>query len=174
MFHDWAIVHDRGYMYFWNIKELKRRLIAGAVAEHEVFFYFLAVLIIDTFVLSATGLLTSTEEADIWDYIDAAGYFVIVVAGAVALYHRNGGRSGQQFLVRYFSLLWVLGVRFLVYFTPVYLAHVLWILSGDENSLAGWMWTVEYMAVMLLYYARLLVHMGDVAAAAKPAAVGAT
>jgi len=37
---------------------------------------------------------------------------VIAVTSTWILYHTNGGRDGTHFFLRYFSILWVIGVRF--------------------------------------------------------------
>lgn len=151
-------------MYLWNIKELKRQLRSGRITEHSVFSYFLAFLILDTLVIASWGMVPFEHHLSALDYIEAVGYFLIVTAGTIVLYLRNGGKRGSKFLVRYFPLLWVVGIRFLAVCVPITATYVFLTFSPAEDAeMDVWYETAAYLLVTALFYWRLFVHIGDVA-----------
>lgn len=155
-------------MYWWNVEALKKDLARGALPGHGVFVYFFAVLVVDSLMIATWGLFPAADGGTGWDYLYAGGYVLIVLAGTLVLYRRNGGAQGRLFLERYFPLLWVLGVRFLVFTVPLMLPWMIWnwdleaeavVDSGPETAVS--------LAVFVLYYWRLAVHLGQVRDAAR-------
>ena len=151
-------------MYFWDVKELKGKLRRGEIAEGQAFGYFLAILILDTLLIATWGLFPLDEDLSPQTYTEAGGYFLMVVVGTVLLYLRNGGKKGIKFFVRYFSLLWVVGIRFLAVTIPLATIYLFLVFSPEEDTWADtWYETATYLLVTGLYYWRLRVHIGDVA-----------
>ena len=164
-------------MYFWNIKALKKELVANTLTESQVFAYFLTMLTLDTSMYQLITLFPGTGETDAWDYVSYAGSVVFTVGGALVAYLVNGGSAGKNFLTRYFPLMWVLTVRFLAFMVPVFVVAMISMfyfseaLFGTETAgadsaalskyavIAGWVW-------FLAFYYRLAVHLRDVARAA--------
>ncbi len=164
-------------MYIWNIKALKKELAANALTESQVFAYFLAVLTLETLTFQLTALFPGTGETNIWDYVGFAGSVVFTVAGTLIAYRMHGGSAGQGFLGRFFPLMWVLTVRFLVFLLPLLAVAMIPLFffseqlfgtdAADEESAAlsmvvvllSWIW-------FLAFYYRLAVHMREVAGAA--------
>ena len=163
-------------MYFWNIKALKKELVANALTESQVFAYFLAVLTLETVTFQLATLFPGTGDTDVWDYVGFVGSVVFTVGGTLVAYRQNGGSAGRGFLVRYFSLLWVLTVRFLVFLLPllvlamipmVYFSEALFGTDAEGEDFAAlsmyvvllsWVW-------FLVFYYRLAVHIREVARA---------
>jgi len=163
-------------MYFWNIKALKKELVANVLTESQVFAYFLAVLTLETVTFQLTTLFPGTEDADVWDYVGYVGSVVFTVGGTLVAYWQNGGSAGRGFLARYFPLLWVLTVRFLVFLLPflvlamipmVYFSEALFGTDAEGEDFAAlsmyvvmlsWVW-------FLVFYYRLAVHIREVARA---------
>jgi hypothetical protein len=166
-------------MYIWNIKALKKELAANALTESQVFAYFLAVLTLETVTYQLATLFPGTGNTDIWDYVGYVGSVVFTVGGTLVAYRQNGGSAGRGFLVRYFPLLWVLTVRFLVLLLPVFVAIIFLMFfmfhgfkalfgagAADEDFTAFSMYGVMVSwAWYLIFYYRLAVHMRDVARA---------
>lgn len=96
------------------------------------------------------------------------GYALIVIVGTFILYRRNGGSRGKEFFLRYFTLLWVLGVRFFAYYIPLV---VLWTAltwqNEDYPEPKLWYEAVVFLFVFALYYWRLAVHIGEVVRASR-------
>ena len=155
-------------MYFWNINELKRKLISGEISEDGAFIYFFAVLVLDTLWIATWGLFPTEYEPNVWDYAEMVGYVLIVIGGTFILYRRNGGSKGEKFFLRYFTLLWVLGIRFFVYCIPlvIFWAALIW---QNENYPEPKLWyeTMALLFTFVLYYWRLAVHIGEVVRASR-------
>lgn len=155
-------------MYWWNIKALKKDLTRGALPGHGVFLYFFAVLVVDTLLLATWGLFPTAGDGNFWDLLYAGGYLLIVLAGTLILYRINGGAGGRLFLERYFPLLWVVGVRFLVFSVPLAVLWGVWRWDLEaEDAVDTGPEAVIMLAAILLYYWRLAVHLGQVRAAAR-------
>lgn len=164
-------------MYFWNITALKQELVANALTESQVFAYFLAVLTLEMLTFQLTALFPGTGETGIWDYVGFVGSVVFTVGGTLIAYRMNGGSTGKGFLGRFFPLLWVLTVRFLVFLLPLlvvamiplfFFSERLFGTDAADEEFAGlsmyvvilsWIW-------FLAFYYRLAVHLRDVARAA--------
>ncbi len=164
-------------MYIWNIKALKKELAANTLTEPQLFIYFLAMLTLETLIFELAPLFPSTEDTDVWDYAYFVGSVVFTVGGTLVAYRMNGGSAGRGFLVRYFPLMWVLTVRFLVFLLPLlvvamiplaYFSEALFGMdTADEDFAALSMYVVMLSWVWFLaFYYRLAVHLRDVARAA--------
>ena len=164
-------------MYFWNIKALKKVLVANALTESQVFAYFLAVLTLETVTFQLTTLFPGTEDADVWDYVGYVGSVVFTVGGTLVAYRQNGGSAGRGFLARYFPLLWVLTVRFLVFLLPflvlamipmVYFSEALFGTDAEGEDFAALSMVVVMLSWVwfLVFYYRLAIHVRDVACGA--------
>lgn len=57
-------------MYFWNIKALKKELVANTLTESQVFAYFLTMLALNVLVYESIPLFPSAEETNIWTMPD--------------------------------------------------------------------------------------------------------
>jgi hypothetical protein len=163
-------------MYIWNIKALKKELAANALTESQVFAYFLAVLTLETLTLELTALFPGTGETGIWDYVGFAGSVVFTLGGTLVAYRQNGGSAGKGFLGRFFPLMWVLTVRFLVFLLPLLVVAMIPLFyfsealfgtdaAGEDFAalsiyvvMLSWVW-------FLVFYYRLAVHIRDVARA---------
>lgn len=164
-------------MYLWDVKTLKKKLSTQALTEAQTFTYFLAVLTLETVLFQLVSLFPGTESTDVWDYVEYAGAVIFTVGGTLVVYRANGGAAGRQFLVRYFPLMWVLTIRFLVFLIPILIVTILLMfglsetLFDMESEDADWVPMARTMVVtswiwFLVFYYRLAVHMHDVAKAA--------
>lgn len=96
-------------MYWWNLQALKSELTQGPLAEPQAFKYLLAQALV---VALAAGAVTRP-----WWICPATA--AIAGFGTAYCYHANGGASGRDFLSRYVSLGWVIGIRVLAASLPV-------------------------------------------------------
>lgn len=163
-------------MYLWNIKALKKELVANTLTEAQVFGYFLAMLTLDTSMYQLATLFPGTEETTVWDYVGYAVSVVFTVGGALVAYRVNGGGAGRDFLRRYFPLMWVLSVRFLAYLLPVFVVATIPMvyfsdaIFGAETAGEDAAALIKYVVLLswawvLVFYYRLAVHLDAVARA---------
>lgn len=151
----------------WNLARLKQNLAERRVPEHHGFIY----LLLNGFLilLSGTSFLYS-DAPDAWDHVDSGLYLVTFLLGTLYLYARNGGREGQDFLLRFFALTWVFGLRFVVLLIlPVSLIVIPglyflqdWLLLPEEFPLEDILSLVLGILLEIVYYWRLGHHLRDV------------
>lgn len=164
-------------MHFWNIRALKRELIAAPLPESRLFGYFLAVVMIEAALWQTLVLFPSDQEPGLWDYLSVVGGLALTLGGTLLAFRVNGAAHGRNFLGRFFPLFWVLSVRFLVMATPVAALAI-----GAAMVADGWLTdpeaaaedgsaitmgvTIVTWAVTVLFYYRLAAHVRDVARSA--------
>ncbi len=157
-------------MYWLDLQALKNDLRQGPLAESQAFKYVLAFLL-----ASAAGagfdIAVGTPG---WAPV---GVGVICGFGTYICYRANGGAGGNDFLSRYVSLGWVVGVRMI----PA--AFLMGLLAGTVNavlqSVSGGpeaarrnliMEPAHFIWLALMYW-RISVHLSDLrqhAAASVP------
>jgi hypothetical protein len=154
-------------MYFLRLRPLKRDLAAQAISERGALPYLL-------WLGGLTALATILPYGDVnsWDYGGAVASVGIFLAGTVLAYRGNGGAAGQDFLIRYLCLNWVVGLRLLLLVgIPVFTAGVLLeeLLFGEipeETTAVGAFAIAVFEAVV---YWRIVVHIRAVAINARAA-----
>ncbi len=98
-------------MYFIDVISLKRDLTAGGLRDSQQAAYLLA-LLAGSSIPSANAIGGWPP----WSNFDWLTWFLgtlVLLGGTFFCYTRNGGRNGVQFLERYLSLQWVVGIRWL-------------------------------------------------------------
>jgi|GEM_PF-608871 len=162
-------------MYFWKISKLESDLITQKVSEREIFLY---ILISSSLLLITIELcnLFPRESQNVWDYLDSALALLIGIGGTVWAYVWNGGDSGERFAERYFSIGWVIGIRFsaaLIFIFPLFLTF--WISTDDQELATTWWELLVFEIWYLAYVWRVAVHVRTVARASeelKPQKIG--
>jgi hypothetical protein len=94
-------------MYWWNIHALKKELMMGPLPSSAACGYLVF------FVLGAT-LPGSGHQGNTWKIAGEFAQVVVAIIGTLACYEANGGPKGQDFLGRYLSIIFVVGIRFLL------------------------------------------------------------
>ncbi|NAZ94490.1 hypothetical protein [Vibrio toranzoniae] len=100
-------------MYFWNIESLKSDIVAERLAEKDRFKYAL-IYIVFNIIAFEYFQEESVGEVSLWLQVEAALNVIIVLVGTYFAYKANGGENGQDFLGRYFSISFVVSIRFSV------------------------------------------------------------
>jgi len=100
-------------MYFINIKQLKQDIINKEFTEKDRFIY--ALIYIAIYAISNELAFFENSTAPVMsDYISSIGTVIITVIGTYYFYRANGGNDGEDFLGRYFSIIWVVSMRLLL------------------------------------------------------------
>jgi hypothetical protein len=159
-------------MYFWNVNGLKKHILEHGLSEAQIFYYVLLFV-----ALSAAGMellaYFPTENPNAWNYIESGLNFLIPTIGTVIAYHANRGAKGTNFAAKYFSICFVMLIRFLVYIIPVMVALAIyyglsvdWSSPDIEESFAtGWFEVMLLSAWYAAFYARVAKHIRDTAKA---------
>jgi hypothetical protein len=159
-------------MYIWKINELKKLIVERGLSEAQVFYY---VLLFVGFSVVGIELMAyfPYEDPNVWNYLQSCLNFTIPIVGTIAAYHANGGAKGKSFAAKYFSISFVVLVRFLVYLIPVMVAlFVYYALSSDWSSLendetfqTGWVEVVPLSVWYAALYGAVVKHIRDTAKA---------
>ncbi len=151
-------------MYFWNIEALKNDIRADNFSEKERFIYFVIY-----FVFSAIGLelvmYMPIENANLWDYVDSFLNILIVLVGTVFAYKANGSSSGNDFLGKYFSISFVVLIRFLIYLIPLLVSYIIYYeyaYSYEEEVATNYIDVIPFLVWSSLLYWNICRHIEQV------------
>jgi len=154
------ILKEKGkIIYFINIKQLKKDIINRDFNERDRFIYMFIYIIGYESLLTLFYLLPSEESVTLTllDYVDTIGTFLIITIGTYFLYRANGGRQGEDFLGRYFSIVWVVGIRTLLLYFIVPLAilgilHLITNYSMESDSFDRVTTILDLLYSLILYF----------------------
>ena len=158
--------HSLGYlnMRFLSINRLKKELCTDSLSEHDAFVYFFAALIVETFLVHSLFTFSDAMEFAPLDIANALTPTFIVVAATWILYLANGGKGGHHFFLRYFSILWVVGVRFLLFSSILLVVWLRYFVFTDSDSDFAYEWVTFVVSNILhiFFYWRVWMHMREV------------
>jgi hypothetical protein len=151
-------------MYYWKISSLKEEIRKGALQEKDKFLYALIYIILSAVGVEAVALLPA-EKVNVWDVIDSILNVAVVTVGTIFAFKANGGSKGVDFLGRYFSISFVVAIRFLAVLIPAFLALLVYysfavIEDPDLDSTAYD--TIPFIIWSAALYWRVCVHIADV------------
>ncbi|WP_221799301.1 hypothetical protein [Oceanobacter mangrovi] len=151
-------------MYFWKIEELKEDIRASDFRENDRFIYAFLYL-----GLSAIGMevmmYMPVENPNIWDLVDSIGNIIIPIAGTFFAYKANGGANGSDFLGRFFSINFVVAIRFIALLIPMSIALVayyMYTFPGDQYIVSTPADTIPFQIWLAFLYVRTCKHISDV------------
>lgn len=150
-------------MYFWRIESLKEGIISGNLTEKDRFIYAFIY-----FVLTAIGyevmLLMPLENGNVWDLISSISNVLIVTVGSVYVYKANGASNGDDFLGKYFSIGFVVTIRFFVYLIPILIIQTIYNFRAleDAESSTSYINVIPIVICYSVLYWRIVVHIKEV------------
>ena len=103
-------------MYWLNIKALKEDLKKGELSQKEQMLYILATFTFVAIMQELAVYFPIEDSATYLDYIDSFLYLLILISGIIYSYIVNGANSGKNFMQRYISISFVLGIRYTILF----------------------------------------------------------
>ncbi len=161
-------------MYFWKISDLKEELIKNGLSQKSMFIYILLYMLLAQFFVEISYIFPSEEAATTTDYIQMIFDLAAVGIGTYLCFYANGSDNGQQFSERYFSIGFVVSLRFMVLLFPIiavfgFVAGILSETSGmDLDSPAfNYGMLVIISAWLIAIYWRIIAHINEVAKAAN-------
>ncbi|CAM3013387.1 MULTISPECIES: hypothetical protein [Vibrio] len=106
-------------MYIWNINQLKQDIKRNQLTETDRFIYLFIYLLFMTITIEILSFAPDRYEFNEWYLTSFIANLIILFIGTYATYHVNGGNNGFDFLGKYFSLGFVVTVRFIVFLIPI-------------------------------------------------------
>ena len=148
-------------MYIWNIGALKKKLASERFSDKELIPYIVLYAGLSALVIEVNQYLQI--EANAWDYIESVGALIMAIAGTVYCYKCNGGKNGTNFASKYFSIGFVIGVRFFVYLIPIVflLGFYTVIVFDQEGHPTNFLDTLVFSCWNAILYLRMAKHIGD-------------
>jgi len=105
-------------MYFWKIESLKDDIKNNKFDDKALLPYIILTITLYTFGTEIIAYLPH-EEVNTWSYILSLMNILIPTLGTIYAYKKNGGANGTNFANKYFSINFVVGIRFLIYLIPM-------------------------------------------------------
>lgn len=155
-------------MYFLNIKKLKEELINSTLNQRSLVIYIFIYVVLMELLVEVESYFPD-DDFNYYDYANSIAYLIIISAGTFLAYIFNGGIKGKEFAERYFSISFVVGIRFTLALFPVMVVLMLPIMEIDEEFNTDWYHVVIASILMSAYYWRCLVHIKYVANETKRA-----
>ena len=149
------------HRYLWSTPFVREHLRAGGLSEASAFRYFLAIMVFDWLQLTAIAT-TPTPDLSPWSITGSWITLAITVAGLLYLYVRHDGRTGKQFLHRYFPLSVTVGWKFVAAMLAV-TSFLEAGLGGSSPEFLGWSSTVALAALNLAMFWRIGEHLASLA-----------
>lgn len=101
-------------MYYWKVESLKEDIVNGAFTDKQLIPYMVLYVGLYALSMEITGYLPY-EHVNNWTYILSVLSVLIPITGTIYAYKCNGGSNGKNFASKYFSIGFVVSVRFLIY-----------------------------------------------------------
>ncbi len=149
-------------IYFWNLQALKMELGKGNLPQPQAFMYLLVSSMSTSLVLGSTpewAIITGWQGILLW----ALG-LAITGYGIFYCYRANGGADGMDFLSRFISLGWVIGIRLGVFCIPliVFLFLSTMYLTGGSRSEPKPIWVCIISLFVGMIYWRIGASMAEI------------
>ena len=130
-------------MYFINIKKLKEDIVNRNFNEKDRFIYMFIYIIGYVLVTELTYLFEGNlEVVTINDYLYSTGMILTTIIGTYYLYKANGRGDGEDFSGRYFSITWVMGIRFLLPYLILLILLILLINNDVDTNILDMTFTI--------------------------------
>ncbi|GLT14073.1 hypothetical protein [Vibrio algivorus] len=153
-------------MYFWNIEALKRRIGSNLLNETDRFIYAFINIIFGVIAFEFFYVFMP-ENPSIYDRLTSLLNILIVAVGTYLAYKANGAAKGEDFLGRFFSLSFVVTIRFSVLLMPVLIVLSIFesLLSGyGEGFTSNLLQVLVFAFWTILLYANIIKHIIQVRA----------
>lgn len=154
-------------MYFWKIEELKSQFRQNEFRDKQIFAYLL--LFVTLTGLAMFGLIyTPSASRNVWAYLTDSIYVIAPILGTIVRYRANRGANGTQFADKYFSIGFVLFIRFLPFIAVLMVPSTIYgmsLYSDTDLSPYTLLDVVLNAAWLAAYYWRFAVHLHELAEA---------
>ncbi|EGQ8047253.1 hypothetical protein HYO05_23050 [Vibrio parahaemolyticus] len=151
-------------MYIWNIKSLKEQIRSGRLTEKDRFIYMFLTLIFTVLGIEL-ALRIPIESGNVWDTISSVSSVLIPILGTLLAYKANGADNGTDFLGRYFSISFVVTVRFFALLIPMFallFAYYMLVIPENPALVSTALDTLPFIAWQGLLYYQIVKHVGAV------------
>lgn len=150
-------------MYFWKIEALKQDIKSNHFYEKDRFSYAFIFIALSVIGMEAM-MYAPIEDPNFWDTINSASNIVIPIVGTLWAFKANGGAKGVDFLGRFFSISFVVTIRFLSLFIPMFLLLIAYYINAfpEDEAIVSTPWdTIPFIIWFALLYFRICHHIAE-------------
>jgi len=101
---------------FFSTKSVKEKLLKGTLSEGQLFIYFYLIMMYDAVGLTQQCLTIIGKQPSVIDLVNIWGYLIITGIGLLMLFLANGGVKGKNFLSKFFSFSFTVGLKYAIAF----------------------------------------------------------
>lgn len=101
---------------FFSTKSVKEKIANRTLSEMQLFIYFYLILMFDTVTFVQQWLAIAGKQPTLLDWVNVWGLLIINTFGLIILFLMNGGSKGQDFLKKYFSFSFTIGLKYCILF----------------------------------------------------------
>ena len=151
-------------MYFWKIEKLKEEISQNKFDEKDRFSYAFIYIAMTAIFMEAMSYLP-VENPNIWDSVNTIGNIIITIIGTFYAYKANGGHQGTDFLGRFFSISFVVSIRFIALLIPMTFAltaYYIFTFPDEQEIVSTPLDIIPLQIWFALLYARTCKHIKDV------------
>jgi hypothetical protein len=114
-------VHSK-ILSFFSTRAGKEKIQTAKQSQTELFFYFYLIMLFDYFQLTQQTLDMIGKTPQFIDYLNIWQFPIIGVIGLLLLFWANGGGKGRDFLSKYFTFSFTVGIKY--YFLYIALEYL--------------------------------------------------
>ncbi len=151
-------------MYFWKIENLKQDIQEKQLTEKDKFIYTFISILFGVIGMELM-ILMPTENTNIWDLTSGLSNILIVALGILFAFKANGGAKEIDFLGKYFSISFVVSIRFLAILIPMFIGLILYysyVFPDDQEIEATFLDTIPFLIWYIVMYWRIFKHIRDI------------
>ena len=99
-------------MYFWKIESLKNDIVNEGLSDSKLLPYLVIYMALTVLIMEGVPYFPYESYNDA-DLVMSLISIIAPIAGLIYAYKKNGGANGHSFASKYFSIGFVVGIRFL-------------------------------------------------------------
>jgi hypothetical protein len=151
-------------MYFWNIESLKSDIRNNNLTEKDRFKYAFVYIVINAITIELM-FYSGYETSNILDTVNSILTVMFVFIGTIFAFRANGGSSGTDFLGRYFSIGFVITIRFSVLLIPLMatlMGYYFYAYDAEKEIISQPIDMIPLIIWSIALYWRFYKHISDV------------
>jgi len=99
---------------FFSTQAGKEKIQTGSLSQTELFIYFYLIILFDYFGSTQQALNVIGKIPRFLDYINIWQNSILGVVGLILLFLANGGSKGHDFLSKYFTFSFTVGIKYYI------------------------------------------------------------
>lgn len=136
-------------MYFWEINKLKEEIHSRSINETSKLLYILIPMMLNYLVIDFVDLWIGQNDYDYWYQLSTVLSSILLITCTVVMFYLNGGKAGNNFLTKYFSISFVGGIRYIVFTLPIVVSYLLYITLDVDPATDPSLKPIDVVAIFI-------------------------